>query len=417
MSEAEWENLDVTPEELQRFTQAFKSDEFKKLFAEYCSELNDTDNRRQYEKELIQLEAERGVDLTFIHPQPGYVIKSSANGNQKLFINVAKCDQVEKPTSTLGQDKAGQRGLNWSIPYVQTKPVRDVDRNGAICRVYDVIFHSDTLHLASKNFQFKKLVTETVCDAVQKAFNVELDMSNLKFPKMGYKGSPRSSVIRRKIDGFVDADASPIAHIFPKYEEATENIRSNSNNSNESKDSSKNKSVARYATPKYKIIHRRPIEMHELTDEIDAKINLTVPKELVVKIDLPLLRDSNNVLLDVTPKSLHLVSETPAKYKLKIDLPYEVADINGKASFDTKTKKLVIILPVVNQRKLTMHDLYREDSGVESDHHSPKEDSSSGSGDERSSRNDDDDDVFESPTSVTTPKLPTEKKRVCLFYS
>lgn len=375
MSEVDWDRLDITHDELNRFTSAFKSDEFRKLFADYCKEITDPENRRVYEAELKQLEAERGVDVKFINPEPGFVIKTTVDSKQKVFINVAKCDQIEAPASERGQDAStGQHGLNWRIPYVQSKPRRDFDNNKTVCPVYDVVFHPDTLHLAKKNGMFKKLVIDTACDAVQTTYNVHLDLVNLKFPKMGYKGAARPTIIRKTTGEPTSAEASPIDCIYPPIPPTTAKAATVK---------PEQRLAAEYATPKYEIVHRRSVEMHEMTDELDAKINVTVPKELVVRIELPLLGSSKDVFLDVNTKSIYLCSEKPAKYKLTIALPFEVAKLDGKAQFDSDKRQLQITLPVMREKRLVIADLCREDSGVESDHHSPKEDSSSG------------DDVFE----------------------
>lgn len=407
MSKSGWADLDITKDELDRFSTAFKSSEFKKLFAEYCQELNDPENRRLFEKELTELEAERGIKVTFINPEPGYVIKTSVNGDQKAFINVAKCDKVSQPTSASGENESGQRGLHWNIPYTQSPARCDIDHSGAVCPVYDVVFHSHTLHLASKNGQFRKLVTKTACEAVQRTHGVDVDMANLKFPKMTYKGTPKPTIIRERNGKVVDLEPSPIDDIYPPIRDDAATLKeakktqTKGNNKNASNDVK-----SKYATPKYQIVHRRDVELHEMTDELDAKINLTIPKELVVTIDLPLLKSTKDVALDVTARTIHLISEVPAKYKLKIDLPFEVDESNGMAKFDSSNRKLEITLPVVRRKKLTIVDLCREDSGVESDHNSPKEDSSSsGSSDENYHANDESDDVFEDALSV----LPASK--------
>lgn len=414
MSKYSLANLDITTDELNRFTKAFQSTEFKKLFAEYLQEINDPENRRLFEKELTELEAERGISVTFINPEPGYVIKTSVNGNQKAFINVAKCDRVKKPSSETGQNDVGQRGLHWSIPYTQSPARFDVDHSGAVCPVYDVVFHPDTLHLAGKNGQFRQLVTRTACDAVQQTHGVELDVANLKFPKLSYKGSPKPSIIRERNGQVVDVEPSPLDDIYPplkdelpKRDEVKTKNRAKTKGSPPSDNHDDLRS--KYATPKYEIIHRRDVELHEMTHELDAKINLTIPKELVVKVDLPLLKSTKDVALDVTSKSIHLMSETPAKYKLKIELPFEVSESNGVAKFDSASRKLEITLPVVPGKRLTIVDLCRDDSGVESDHNSPKEDSSSTSSEEVCQLQydgDDCDDVFEDvPISAQAKNL------------
>lgn len=391
MSKSDWADLDITKDELDRFSKAFKSTEFRKLFAEYCQEISDPVNRQQYEQELTQLEAERGIKVTFINPEPGYVIKTSVNGDRKAFINVAKCDKVRQPTSVRGHNEAGDRGLHWNIPYTQAPARCDVDHSGAVCPVYDVVFHPHTLHLASKNGQFRKLVTQTACEAVQQVHGVEVDTANLKFPKMSYKGMARPTIIRERNGQVLDLEPSPLDEIYPPLKEelqtATKKIQAKVK---------REEPAGKYATPKYHIVHRRDVELHEMTNELDAKINLTIPKELSVVVDLPLLKSTKDVTLDVTAKTVHLISEVPAKYKLKIDLPFDVDETCGKAKFDAATRKLEIILPVVRRKKLNVVDLCREDSGVESDHASHKEDSSSsGSGDEQAHLVDGCDDVFE----------------------
>lgn len=357
MSDIDYDHLNITNDELNRFSKAFKSDEFRALFADYCKEITDPENRRAYEAELKQLEAERGIDVSFINPEPGFVIKTSLNDNQKVFINVAQCDQIERPTSEYAHDKAsGSRGLNWKIPYAQSKVKRDFDKNRILCPVYDVVFHPDTLHLAAKNVKFKKLVIDTACDAVQSTFNVRLDLSNLKFPKLGYKGAARPTIIRKK-NGEVKAhEPSLIDHIYPAPPNDVKVKESKMNMS---------KKVAEYATPKYEIVHRRDIQLHEMTDELDSKINITVPKELLIKINLPLLNSSKDALLDVNRKSISILSENPAKYKLDIALPFEVDKFYGKAQFDSDKRILMITLPVVQQKELMIADLLNKNSDAE----------------------------------------------------
>ena len=62
---------------------------------------------------------------------------------------------------------------------------------------------------------------------------------------------------------------------------------------------------------------------------------------------LPLIKKASSVDLDVLPKSLKLISEQPAKYKLDLTLPFEVDDSQGSAKFDKSKNKLIVTLPVV----------------------------------------------------------------------
>lgn len=414
MSKTEWNHFDITSDELNRLTNAFKSEKFRELFVEYCQELSDPENRRIYEDELRQLEAERGISVTFINPQPGFVIKTSADGQQKVFINVAQCENVGQPTSEGGVCKqTGQKGLNWQLPYVQSKPKHDFDKNRVICAVFDVIFHPDALHLAAKNGSFKKLIVNTACDAVCGAYDIKLDRCNLRFPKMAYKGQITPAVIRTKnaTDTTIPMPGSDNSAAYSLHRtDSTESEDDKSSASTTCDESNGRDEHFGYTTPKYELIHRRHVEMHEFTHEIDAKLNLTLPKELVIKIRLPLLSSAKHVVLDVNTKSLHLHCDHTAKYWLDVKLPYEVDKEIGSAKFDAQQKVLIIALPVLKRRELGIMDLSRDDSGVESDHHSPK---------------DDEDDVFEdacdslaeSPTSDKVVRCKNTKSFIQNFLA
>ncbi|XP_073813153.1 PIH1 domain-containing protein Nop17-like [Musca autumnalis] len=365
--------FDITKDEFERISEALKKEEFRKLFLDYIEEIQDPENRKRYEEEIKQIEAERGVDVIFVHPQPGFVIKTSQNGEQKCFINCAKSEHVGKPTNQVSLNHAtGQRGLSWSIPMAQAPPRDDFDNNKKRCCVYDVVFHPDALYLAEKNSAFHKCLVDTALDAVEREYKVTLDRVNIKFPKLQYKGLPRPTVIRKlSKNPYKDAEEPhPLEHMYPAKPSA---------------ESEKPKILplktmetikkSEYCTPKYTLTHRHDVDLSQYTNELDAKLNATKPRELVVDIELPLLNSSNECQLDVTEKSIFLLSDRAgAKYRLNLDLPLRVDEKNGTAKFDVDTRHLVITLPVVQPslaKQKEMHEallhLNREDSGVESD--------------------------------------------------
>lgn len=218
MSLKDWENLNVTRDEVNRIGEALKHKEFRQLFVDYCEEITDPENRKRYEEEITQLECERGVDITFINPEPCFVIKTSSDGKTKTFINIATNEKVDKPTHSVATNCDGKKGLSWSLPHILAPPRRDIDKKGALCHVYDAVFHPDALHLASRNASFRKLVNDTAIDAVEQNFNVKLDRINLKFPKgLNYKGIAKPTVIRKKKENFdtSSVEPSPIDSIYP----------------------------------------------------------------------------------------------------------------------------------------------------------------------------------------------------------
>lgn len=66
-----WKDLDITKDEVDRIGKALKDEKFRKMFVEYAEEISDPKNREVYEKEIAQMEADRGMDVQFIHPKPG----------------------------------------------------------------------------------------------------------------------------------------------------------------------------------------------------------------------------------------------------------------------------------------------------------------------------------------------------------
>nr|XP_023018354.1 protein kintoun [Leptinotarsa decemlineata] len=357
--------LDLTSEEVNCIGEALKKPEFRKLLTDYVEELQDPKNKILYEQEITQLEKERGNDITFIHPRPGYVIKTSVNGNQKAFINICANDHIKKPTSS-PTIREGEKGLTWSLPHSLSPPREDLDNKKVPCRVFDIVFHSDTLHLASKNKTFRDMVNNTALEAIETNFDFQLDKKNLKFPKLNYKGIPHASVIRSPSEN--KPKQTPEEKEF--YDKIFEKVESDKISPKKCKKVYRRNSLdekSNYTTPNYTIKHRSHVDIQEFTENREAKLNAVIPKELIVEINLPLLKSSADITLDVTEKTVQVVSESPAKYKLNLTLPYHVNEASGNAKFDKDLRKLVITLPVRQSR--TCFDF--SDSGVESDQCSP----------------------------------------------
>ncbi|KAM8713926.1 hypothetical protein ACLKA7_014136 [Drosophila subpalustris] len=369
------QKLDIEKDEFERIRSALNQEEFRKLFFDYVEEIQDPENRKIYEEEIAQLEKERGVDITFIHPKPGFVVKTAIDGELKCFINIASSVHVERPNNEVSvNSQTGERGLSWSIPMAQTPPRDDFDAKNKLCKVFDVVFHPDALHLGKRNAQFRKCLLDTALDGVEREYNVKLDRANLKFPKLDYKGIARPTVIRKlaKDPTSEEKEPHPLEHLYPKKPDE------NAGKPKVLPMKTKPTATPTFTVPKHSIKHSHSVEMSEYTDELDAKLQATVPSALIVEIELPLLSSTADCQLDVTEKSVYLLSErSGAKYRLKLDLPYKVNDKSGNARFDTEHRRLSITLPVVRttaRQQREMHDtvrlLSREDSGVELSCHS-----------------------------------------------
>lgn len=355
-------DLDLSRDEVERIGQALKQEEFRKLLVDYVEEVQNPANKKLYESEIAQLEKERGNDVTFIDPQPGYVIKTSVDGNKKCFINICCNDNIQEPSSKPAF-KEGSKGLQWALPHSLTPPRDDLDNKGVRCQVFDVVFHPNTLRMSRNNQAFRNMLNNTALEAIEKNFDVKLDKNNLKFPKLQFKGLAHASMIRKpSAKNSVMEQKEPLEQefldkLYAQVDQSMKPIKKSprKNNQNHQEDTI-------YTTPKYLIKHRSHVDIQEFVDHKEAKINAAIPKELQIEINLPLLKTSSDITLDVTEKTIQLISEKPSKYKLNLTLPYRVNQDNGNAKFDKDLKKLIITLPV--KRALIEN---RDDSGVESD--------------------------------------------------
>ncbi|KAK5644394.1 hypothetical protein RI129_005694 [Pyrocoelia pectoralis] len=363
----DFKELDLNRDEVERLTEALKDKNFRKLLTDYVDEVRNPENQKLYQEEITQLERERGIDVTFINPVAGYVIKTSVDGDLKAFINICCNEHVSKPFSSVGEQD-GSQGRNWTVPHVLAPPRDDYDKKMVRCQVFDVVFHPETLQLAHKFKAFREMVNKTACDAVEKNFNVSLDRKNLRFPKIQFKGMSHATVIRRP-------SKEPPTEFSPEekavmdefYDKAGANYSQPRKVPRSPKKNKSDDSTSLYSTPKYIIKHCRHVEMDEFTEHKESKMNVATPKELVIEIDLPLLRSSADITLDVTEKSLQLTSETPAKYNLFITLPYYCNHDCGNAKFVKDKKKLIVTLPVILKNNVHFTDIAKDDSGVDSD--------------------------------------------------
>jgi len=366
------EDLNITQEELERLTEALKQDEFKKLFFEYVEEISNPENRERYESEIRELENERGMDVKFVNPEPGYVIKTTVGGEVKAFINVCKNENVGKPSSVKKVGKDGRPGLSWTLPHSFSPPREDFDRAKKKCQIFDFVIHPDTYRMAETNTRFKKMINDLALDGIRKQFDVEPDTKNVKFPKMKYKGAPTPTVIRSRLSNGPTTESNDPSDVLSKFPYPYDNqtsaekakqreeeyaqkhsaSRKVSAKKNETRVGEENKTEdskedSDFAVPKYTITHRSEVDYHDYANDPSLRRKSMHPKQLIIEVSLPLLSSAVPIQLDIFERQLKLVSTKPAKYKLEVMLPYAVDENRGSARFDKVTRKLVVMLPVV----------------------------------------------------------------------
>lgn len=341
-----------TQDEVKRIGEAMKDEQFVKLMADYARELNDPAKKALYESEIIQLEQDRGFEVSFIHPKPGYVIKVEEKGTRnKIFINICSEPQIEAPAS-VSTYQDGLTGLKWSIPYSLSKPRDDLDRSGSGCVVYDAIFHPDTLYLASRDTRIKNLVHNTAFDALKTSFKVEVDTNQVKYPKMKFKGVFHPTVLRKQKHKNINSENMDTESNQKETEMNAEVVKKKVEND--------------YIIPDYSIKYRNKTDLQDYVLNIES-VGSCRPKQMIVEISLPQLDSAAHLDLDVQERSLSLVRENLPKHKLHLDLPFPVDENSGNAKFDKSKKCLVVSLPIKPAPMVKTERLSSNDSGIEED--------------------------------------------------
>lgn len=380
------EETRLSRDDIENIQDAMRNKKFRDLLAEYCDEIRDPANQQLYQKEMTQLEKERGYDVTFINPKGGYVIKTSVAGDRKAFINICSNDNIAKPSHKVDIVN-GRRGMNWQVPYSIIPPRNDFDHNKQRCVIYDVVFHPDTLRMAAVNKQFRDLVNKTAFEGLQRTYNIHLDSNNFRFTKTEYRGMSMPAVIRKEDPNYQPPNEEETEHLstemleklYPQHiysENKTECEQIHMETDKVSRKLHTNKEeyshLAQngYTVPKYVVKQQKNVDLQEFTYNKDCKQYSAIPSHIAVEIYLPLLSSTENCILDVEAKSLSLISEKPAKYKLNIALPYAVNDECGSAKFDKSRHMLIVTLPVVKKHLNNFHNSensLKVDSGIESE--------------------------------------------------
>ncbi|XP_007473186.2 protein kintoun isoform X1 [Monodelphis domestica] len=363
------QDLDLSAEEVTKLTNAFQDPEFRRLFGEYAAELSDPENRQRYEEEITALERERGIEVQFVHPEPGHVLRTSLNGAQRCFVNICSNLLLGRPSSKpgTGGPQGSSPGQIWSLPYSLAPGREYLGRQGAHYKVYDVIFHPDTLSLGKQQERFRIMINSTALEAVEKQFGVKLDRRNAKTLKIKYKGTPEAAVLRKPLprgaqpatEGEESGDsplpAFPYPYPYPEVEKrppAPQPLGSTPPLREESSDPAP-------TTPRHSVVQRHHVDLQDYRCSRDSCPS-TVPQELVVTIELPLLRSTEHAVLEVTEKQLSLDSRKP-DYSLRLPLPYPVDESRGNAQFNKAKRRLIVTLPVVPPKHSIGHlDLQQE---------------------------------------------------------
>lgn len=336
------EELNLTRDEINRLGKALKDDKFRELLSEYAAEISDPENKRRYEEEITQLEKDRGMNVQFIHPEGHHVLKTRSAGG-KIFINVCSSQLIDKPSCEAARNRDGKPGQNWRLPFSLTPGRTDRDASGNSCVIYDVVFHPDTLYMAAKNARFLKLIHRTALDGIEDSFHIKLDKDKIKQLKMRYKGVAHPAVIRTPIPGHDQKNRSACEEEVMSFPYPDENQTAPEPKSSSSQ-SPPNPEDKQPITPQYTLKYRSVVDLQDYRCSRDSGPGAR-PREIVITVDVPLLRSAQDADLSVTERRLVLEAPEPA-YRLELPLAYPVDEDKGDAKFNKTKKQLTITLPV-----------------------------------------------------------------------
>ncbi|XP_014112910.1 PREDICTED: protein kintoun [Pseudopodoces humilis] len=333
------QDLDLSAEEAERLQRAFRDERFRALFAEYAAELTDPEQRRLYEEEVAALERERGVEVRFVHPTPGFVLRTSQEGSRRCYINVCSNALMGEPRA-----RAERGGQRWELPYSMAPGREELRPAGRRRLLYDVVFHPAALRLAARSARFRRLLCDTALEAVESRCGVRLDRNNATVLRgVSYKGVPQAPVIRSPLSGGApkppeDGEFPLPPFPFPPAAAPKPPAAGGSSPAAPPPPSGP-------TTPRWSIRHRSYVDLQDYRHSRDSAPS-PVPRELVVTVELPLLRSAEQAELEIRGRELRLDSRCPA-YRLRLPLPYDVDESGGRATFNRAQRQLQVTLPVV----------------------------------------------------------------------
>jgi hypothetical protein len=342
-------DLKMTADEAKRIEECIGKPEFVELFHEYVSDISDPKNMEEYDAYIRQLEEQGEIPESeeIVRPEPGFCVKiRSVDIGSKTFINCAGTDRVPEPSVTKDSrtDANGKisTGGCWSIPYIYTSFRMDRDKGGTPCQVFDILFNSRTIKMADTAPQFKALVVQTALESLEE--NAKLKLKNMEtnryeysiLKNCRYKGAVvKPHKIKKDPQAIKKAPPKeePKQKVQPKQIDPVPVLQPPPKASGPTK-------------PRVSFVHRGEFDYSEcIRSSGSATLPISRrPKELIVKLELPLMVSISDMQLEI--KGGVLEFDVPGVYMLREKLPYPVVEDSGDAKYNKTQKLLTITLAV-----------------------------------------------------------------------
>jgi hypothetical protein len=369
------EDIKITRQEMNNVLKALEKPEFQGLLEEYVDEISDPKNKAEQEAYLKQMEAQNDLPTgtKLVRPTGAFCIKTHIRRmirkqrkdvkyvDQKVFINLCSCPEVDKPTKKLAENQT-EKGYHWSLPYTLSKGRAERDRKNNVCMVYDVIFHPECIQL-SQAPEFRKFVCDSAIDGLNQYLKQGNEtcshdyklMNNLKCKgghpaymtmKVKSKGKDKNKLSENlKVEKH---QPQVLKEITKQKEEEMEKKRLKNEKKRAKQDAAKNRGKNKPEGDSnklsYKLTYSYDVDLINCFDGPSFSKNANIPRSIFIKIDLPGVKSLKDGKLDINEKQVKFQIED--RDSLEINLAYPVLMNQGKAKFDKSAHILNIELPI-----------------------------------------------------------------------
>ena len=349
------EEFKPTADEMRVIADKMKDPEFAKLMHEYMETLNDPQTRKEEEEYLEQMEreAKEGGDYSFdfIFPKPVFAIELLETQKKKVIVNMCTSDKVDEYRE---ETTNSRQSANWHVP-VSVSKERPEQYNGAAYVVYDAVFNPKTMALAERSDKFVCFLVEIVVENINQGYKESFGFKFLRLPSsLRSVGQPQNQTVRReKGKAAFPLSDEPVSTrpVKPALSQAAKSVASAVASTKAASAAAQQNAAAPppvpSSVPKFQIMHKGEID---LTDAWNWKVvdkRIGVPRELLVKLELPEAASAADLDIDVTEHYIDIGKSTKHPYHGTISLPFSVDATPVGAKFDKSKRILSLTLRVV----------------------------------------------------------------------
>lgn len=374
------EQMDVSPDEMNKLTEAFKQPEFKQLFDDYLREISDPHVRAENDAYLRQLEAEyrssdqsananassnnRGASATGVDPAKLVVPSSwlciqTVSDSSVVYVNLCTSDKLE--CMELGSED-GRAKLQ--VPYSVGRAASLPDGSTSV----DVAVSDDTKTQSISDSRIRDAVLGTALDAAAHRLQLELDtQSYTVLESSTYHGpsdKPHVQTLQSQpgTRAAKDTSTSALEHGSASGERSIGRSSFNFSKSSSSStttvgDNTSNASSTAQRSgpfePRFRIVERGYSDFADgwqdkrITTNASYSTAATPSGELVAYVDMPNANHVQELEVDASERRLKLQLQN--LYSLDTLLPRTVDESQCKARWNSKRKQLEVRMPLVHQ--------------------------------------------------------------------